>query len=65
VWSVPRRVILKDILKACIAVSTQGYPLKSELLKRKFEVLMSQLTGEQSYFVKPILKSQAATVASF
>jgi hypothetical protein len=41
------------------------YPLKSELRKLKFEALKSQLADEQSYFVKAILKSQAAAVASF
>lgn len=41
------------------------YPPKSELRKRKVKDLKTQLKNQQNVFKKPILKSQAATTASF
>lgn len=43
----------------------KDFPLKSALRKEKLKEYKSQLTGQQSYFIKPVTLCKAATIASF
>lgn len=63
--ALPKKSNIERHFKTVHGSFDKDFPLKSELRKQKLKEYKLQLTGQQSHFIKPIVISKAATVASF